>query len=91
MPPKKPLADAEKKLLKEWIDAGATWGTDPIDPFRFTTATRAGYDWWALQPIRRPSVPEIRNPKHEIRNEIDRFVLARQQGAELIDSFTVVR
>jgi hypothetical protein len=43
MPPKKPLPEAEKKLLKEWLDAGGKWGTDPIDPFRFTTATRAGY------------------------------------------------
>ena len=55
MPPKKPLSDAEKKLLKEWVESGAKWGTDPIDPFRFTTATRAGYDWWALQPVRRPA------------------------------------
>src|SRR5687767_14428353 len=46
MPPKKPLPDAEKALLKEWVDAGAKWGTDPIDPFRFTSAARAGYDWW---------------------------------------------
>ena len=42
MPPKKPLAAAEKKLLKEWIEAGAKWGTDPIDPFRITTNTGAG-------------------------------------------------
>ncbi len=77
MPPKKPLPEAEKKLLKEWIDAGAKWGTDPIDPFRFTTSSRAGYDWWALQSVRRPGVPEIRNSKHEIRNEIDRFVIAK--------------
>ncbi len=77
MPPKKPLPDAERKLLKEWIESGAKWGTDPIDPFRFTTATRAGYDWWALQPVRRSAGPEIRNPKHQIRNEIDRFVVAK--------------
>src|SRR5882672_8112344 len=34
MPPKKPLSDKEKALLKAWIEKGAAWGTDPIDPFR---------------------------------------------------------
>ncbi|MDB5311960.1 MAG: Planctomycete cytochrome, partial [Gemmataceae bacterium] len=77
MPPKKPLPEAEKKLLKEWIEGGAKWGTDPLDPFRFTTATRAGFDWWALQPVKRPAVPETRAAKPDGRNEIDRFVLAK--------------
>ncbi len=57
MPPKKPLPAGEAQLLKSWIDSGAKWGTDPIDPFRFTTATRAGYDWWSLQPVRKPVLP----------------------------------
>jgi hypothetical protein len=70
MPPKKPLPAAEQQLLKEWIEAGAKWGTDPIDPFRYTTGTRAGYDWWALQPVKRPQVPQGTNP-------IDHFVSAK--------------
>jgi len=52
MPPKKGLPAAEKAVLKEWIEGGAKWGADPIDPFRITTAARAGYDWWALQSVR---------------------------------------
>lgn len=56
MPPKKPLNDAEQRLLREWIASGAKWGTDPIDPFRFTTSHRAGYDWWALQPLKPPTL-----------------------------------
>ncbi len=62
MPPKKPLTASEKQIVKEWILSGAKWGRDPIDPFRFTTASRAGYDWWSLQPIARPAVPAGRNP-----------------------------
>ncbi len=77
MPPKKPLPEAEQKLLKEWIESGAKWGTDPIDPFRFTTSTRAGYDWWALQPIVRPKVPETPNTKHQTLNTIDKFIVAK--------------
>ena len=34
---------------------------------------------WSFEPILRPAVPEFRNPKAEIRNEIDRFILARLQ------------
>jgi hypothetical protein len=52
MPPKKPLPERERQLLKNWIEAGAKWGSDPIDPYRFSTAARAGYDWWSLQPVR---------------------------------------
>src|SRR5436190_10975618 len=50
MPPKKPLPDEEKDLLREWITSGAKWGTDPIDVFRYSSEARAGYDWWSLNP-----------------------------------------
>src|SRR5262245_4606295 len=36
MPPKKPLPPKEKAILKAWLEKGAAWGTDPIDPFRVT-------------------------------------------------------
>ena len=57
MPPKKPLPNAEKAVLKEWIESGAKWGTDPIDPFGTTTDRRAGLDWWSLQPVKKPDAP----------------------------------
>ena len=66
MPPKHPLPAGERAILKAWIEAGAKWGADPIDPFRYTTSTRAGYDWWSLQPLVRPAVPQIQNPKSQI-------------------------
>ncbi|MBY0522126.1 MAG: DUF1553 domain-containing protein [Gemmataceae bacterium] len=75
MPPRKPLTAAEKKLLKDWIVAGARWGTDPIDPFRLTTDKRAGYDWWSLQPVTRPTLPAVKDRAWP-RNAIDHFVLA---------------
>jgi hypothetical protein len=73
MPPKKPLPEAELAVLREWIAAGANWGTDPIDPWAVTTATHAGRDWWSLQPVRRPTVPtSVTTP-----NPIDSFVHER--------------
>ena len=55
MPPKHPLPNAERAVIKSWIASGAAWGTDPIDPFRYTSASRAGYDWWSLQPLQGPT------------------------------------
>lgn len=51
MPPKKHFPEAEKEKIKAWLRAGAKWGTSPIDPFKFTTASRGGVDWWSLQPL----------------------------------------
>jgi len=76
MPPKKPLPDEEKAIFKAWIDAGAIWGSDPIDPFRITTEHRAGYDWWSLQPLPKVEPPAVKQSSW-VRNPIDRFVLAK--------------
>lgn len=76
MPPKKPLSAEEKSLLKAWIESGARWGTDPIDPFRLTTSSRAGYDWWALQPVGSPTPPNVKH-QDKARGAIDRFILAK--------------
>ncbi len=83
MPPKHPLSADEKALLKRWIAEGARWGTDPIDPFRFTTDKRAGYNWWSLQPLHRAAIPEWEgSPAHPI----DAFVRRRLTEAELVPS-----
>jgi len=56
--------------------------TDPADAFRETTSQRAGYDWWSLQPLRDPPVPEVQ-AKDRVRNPIDAFVLAALEEKEL--------
>src|SRR5258706_6557449 len=80
MPPKKELPRAHRETIKTWISQGAKWGSDPIDPYRFSTEKRAGYDWWSLQPIKRPEVPRtgrIDSANGWAINPIDAFVLAR--------------
>jgi hypothetical protein len=57
MPPKHPLPAGERAVLKAWIDGGAKWGSDPIDPYRFSTTSRAGADWWSFMPVKKPAVP----------------------------------
>ena len=77
MPPKKPLPAAEKQLLRDWIAAGAAWGTAPtIDRFKYTSASRAGYDWWSLRPLSEAQPPQVKDAAWA-RNPVDRFVLAK--------------
>ncbi len=85
MPPKHPLSDQEKRILRDWIARGSVWGCDPIDTFRFTTETRAGYDWWAWQPPVLPAAPVIKDTRWPA-NEIDRYVLARLESSGLAPS-----
>ena len=37
MPPKSPLSEPDKRVLRQWIQQGASWGTSPIDRVRVTT------------------------------------------------------
>ena len=82
MPPKQALNHPEQKILRDWISAGAAWGRDPIDPFRYTTTSRAGYDWWSLQPLHRTPAPAVRDAAWP-RSDLDRFILARLETAGL--------
>src|ERR1051325_9775982 len=77
MPQKSERLSAEQmRLLRGWIDKGAT-GREEGKPKEFN---------WSLKPVTRPAVPEIRNPKSEIRNPIDAFVLAKLTEQKLTPS-----
>jgi hypothetical protein len=70
----------------------AVRGDDYEDP----EITREEKAHWAYQPVKRPSVPEIRNPQSAIRNPIDAFVAAklREKGlkpAPEADRLTLIR
>src|SRR5204862_6878298 len=82
MQPRKPLAAADRAVLKAWIAAGARWGTDPIDPLRATTDKRAGYDWWSLRPVTRPELPTVQDAAWP-RQPVDAFVLAQLAAKNL--------
>ncbi len=100
MPPKTKLPMAEIAAIKQWVQAGAPWpdsGSPTVAPKAaertFTPEEKA---FWAFQPVRRPPVPEIRNPKVAIRNDIDRLLLAKMSDnglsfAEPADRRTLLR
>ncbi|MBO56224.1 MAG: hypothetical protein CMO62_00600 [Verrucomicrobiales bacterium] len=48
-----PLSADEKKLLRKWIDDGAVWTTEEIDPLAHRFDRRANQNW-----VRRLTVPE---------------------------------
>jgi hypothetical protein len=82
MPPGKPLPEAEKALLRRWLARGAEWGTDPIDPYAFTTPHRAGRDWWSIQPPRKVDVPVVSGANQPI----DAFWLEQLKRVNIFSS-----
>ena len=75
------LPDAQIAALTEWVRMGLPWPEN--DKPATTAAQDAARTHWAFKPIGKPGVPEIRNPKSEIRNEIDAFLLAKLDAAGL--------
>ncbi|MEQ1828476.1 MAG: DUF1553 domain-containing protein [Pirellula sp.] len=59
MPPKQPLSVQERDVLSNWIQSGGPWPGERLDPMEFTSETRAGYNWWSLQPLRASSLAGI--------------------------------
>ncbi len=88
MPPEKkgkpqPLPPAEVKLLRDWITAGARWPAQrELDLYEKTTDVRGGRDWWSLQPIKRPEVPNAAQ-QDTATNPIDAFILAKLEAASM--------
>ncbi len=74
MPPNEPLSPTDRKVLGSWIKQGAKWNGNRIDPLATSTSKRAGRDWWSLQPLTKPLVPEVK-AQALVRNPIDAFLL----------------
>ncbi|RMG39217.1 MAG: DUF1549 domain-containing protein, partial [Planctomycetota bacterium] len=93
MPPDEPLAPRERETLRQWITAGVPYAAEPLDPYAFTSDRRAGYDWWSLQPVRRPRLPR---GSSGAASRIDAFIDARLRAkgiraVESADRATLIR
>jgi hypothetical protein len=76
MPEGTPLSADEKQLLKRWIEAGA-----PGLP-RSETSGSAGDLHWAFQKLKRPPVPEVKQPS-TIRTALDAHIVTRLEAVGL--------
>ncbi|HEY3787839.1 MAG TPA: PSD1 and planctomycete cytochrome C domain-containing protein, partial [Urbifossiella sp.] len=85
MPPKGKMTDKEIAILTKWVKDGLPF---PADKLGAATAqahpkpkggvvTEEAKKYWVYQPIKRPAVPTIQNPKTPIDNPIDAFILAK--------------
>ncbi|MFO0825674.1 MAG: PSD1 and planctomycete cytochrome C domain-containing protein [Gemmataceae bacterium] len=81
MPPKQKLPEKELAILEKWVKDGLPVPADRIGeggkgPPK-SVVTEEAKKYWAYQPVKRPQVPELRNPNFEIRTPIDAFVAAK--------------
>ncbi len=85
MPAKGERLSAEQiELLKSWIDQGAQMpGVD------VASAPAISTDYWSFQHVKRPPVPASDDPF--IVNDIDRFILERLNGENLVPSRPATR
>lgn len=82
MPPKGKLAPDEIEVLEKWVAMGAP---DPRSG-SVVKATginiEAGKQFWAFQPVRDSQPPAVKNTNWPV-NDVDRFILAKQESAGL--------
>jgi len=88
MPPAKrgesqKLPPEEIAILQKWIQTGAEWPKDrKLDLYESTSSVRGGRDWWSLQPVVRPQVPQVQHAQR-VSNPVDAFVLARLEAQQM--------
>lgn len=98
MPPSGPLPESVISDFETWIKAGAADPRTPpklAEPSETKAAATPVETLWSLQPVSRPAPPDVRNTNWPL-SEIDRFVLARIETADLsptepADARTLVR
>jgi hypothetical protein len=81
MPPQGKLKEEDIEALSAWVKQGAVWPTANL--VEATAGPKGEYvirpdqrAFWAFQPVRNPSIPQVRDQSWA-KNNIDRFVLAK--------------
>ncbi|HEY2760254.1 MAG TPA: DUF1549 domain-containing protein, partial [Pirellulales bacterium] len=80
MPPESKLSDSEIALLTEWVNHGAEWPEEKEAGNSSMTAGDLAKQHWAFQPVRPPTIPEVRQ-KNWIQASLDVFVLSKLEAA----------
>jgi hypothetical protein len=86
MPPKGKLPDDVIKKFERWVEMGAPWPAEDsptkqaAEPKFDLEARKAQH--WVWQPIQTPTLPTVKDQTWP-RSELDRFILARLEEAQL--------
>ena len=83
MPPDEELPASVIEDFRAWIRNGAAWPTSPDSETTDPAFVAEGH--WAFRPIERPPLPPVQSNDWLI-NEVDQFVLAKQEAAGLSPS-----
>jgi hypothetical protein len=71
-----PLSAAEVDAIRRWIADGAGWPDD----LRLEEHAVADTDWWSLQPVVRPALPDLPPGRAAwVRTPVDAFIAAKHQ------------
>ena len=86
MPPKNnggKMPDAEIVVLEKWIKIGAPWPEDSANKVVVTEGgfTEAQRNYWFFQPVKKVTPPTVKSAW--VRNDIDRFIVAKQAEMKL--------
>jgi cytochrome c553 len=81
MPEKGKLSDKALADIAAWIRMGAPAPEGDAVAVEAIDLTK-GRQFWSFQPVIRPTLPAVKNPVW-VNNPIDRFILARLEGAGL--------
>jgi hypothetical protein len=102
MPPQErnKLTSQEIQALKQWIAAGAPWGTADGSAEDYTAETYRDEDLWAYRPVRKFPVPQTHTAGTDMaeweKTPVDAFILRSLQNAGLTpappaDRLTLIR
>ncbi|MEK6260968.1 MAG: c-type cytochrome domain-containing protein, partial [Planctomycetota bacterium] len=65
MPPKGKLSDEKIAVFKKWLELGSPWPDEAAGAADGSSAK----NHWAFQPVKRPSIPEVRSAECGVRSE----------------------
>jgi hypothetical protein len=82
MPPKSRLPKSVIDDFVKWVESGAADPRDgkKVEIVRKDVDVAAGKKFWSFQPLAEAVPPEVKNAAWA-KNEVDRFILARQEAA----------
>lgn len=89
MPPKGKMTDAEIAVIEKWVKDGLPMPVDRLGGGEIAkpaprggVVTEESKRYWAYQPVKRPTAPEVKNASW-VKTSIDAFVLAKLEAKGL--------